>query len=114
VRAALTVRRDTLALALARASYENVDLLNQSNQADGDEKALAEELSQAAERVDDLSAAILYAQRADDKDRLALLQREQDRRSLNAARQPVIGSSIEQTGIVQPRSLAGSFRGSVK
>jgi hypothetical protein len=42
--------------------------------------------------------------------RLKALQAEQPRRLQNAARQPVIGPSIEQKSLVEPRILARSAR----
>jgi tetratricopeptide (TPR) repeat protein len=99
VRAALAVKRDSLALALGSGlqPLERSDL---------------EALAAAAERVDDLSSAQRYLQtaieqRPPDRDalfrRLDLLIAEQDRRAQNIARQPAVKSVIEQDHVVRPR-----------
>lgn len=74
---------------------------------------MAESLSAAAERLDDLALAISYLRTAIDRTapaqrspltrRLDALTAEQHRRAANAARQPVIKDVIEQGEIVRPR-----------
>ncbi|MGA3042647.1 MAG: tetratricopeptide repeat protein [Bryobacteraceae bacterium] len=85
----------------------------------GDERAaLAESLAAAAERLDDLSMARSYLRTAIDlrppaardalQRRLNALAAEQDRRTKNAARQPVIKNVIEQDQVVRPRILGSA------
>ena len=95
------------------AMNESAPLLERSDLSTTEKAALTEDLSKAAERVDDFAAAISYEQSAlgyrsnADKTRLEALQKEQGRRIANASRQPVIGPSLEQRSIVQPKILAG-------
>jgi hypothetical protein len=103
IRAALTLRRDNLALALEQG-------LNNQERAD-----LAESLAAAAERLNDLDAVEAHLRLAIEQqppDRLAALERhlkeiedEQNRRRTNTARQPAIKNLIEQDHPVLPRTL---------
>jgi Tfp pilus assembly protein PilF len=138
LRAALGLRRDSLALALEQGSpqapteynpevpyysrrgrylrYQQpapASVLPQAQLTDQERAGLAESLAAAAERLDDLSAAQSHLRAALDL-RLpggrAALERhlneliaEQDRRTKNAARQPVIKNVIEQDQRVRPR-----------
>src|SRR5262249_28815692 len=101
LRAAIALRRDSLALALDQAGAH-----------DSEERAsMAEALAGAAERLDDLKTAQTYPsaainQRPQDDAlvrHLKIPAAEQDRRAKNPARQPVIKNVIEQDQIVRPR-----------
>ncbi len=114
VRAALDARRDNLALSLMQGTTPDLP--------DREKMALLHRLSEAAERVDDLPKAILYERAtmntvktpAPDQTRLDALTAEQNRRIQNAARQPAIGTPVEQANIVRPKLLARSSTGSTK
>ena len=133
LRAALVARRDSIALALAQTltparnlygysgghEYERwrqstpVLRLQQAQLPDADKVSLAESLSAAAERLDDLTVAQQYlriaadlrpAQQRDPLERkLKSLAAEEHRRSENAVRQPVVKDVIEQGRVVRPR-----------
>jgi hypothetical protein len=117
LRAVLDANRDSLALSTSQMARAPGTWFGNGTEA----VTLAEDLSRAAERVDDLAQAISYQQMAVDLQnafkavaasevRLKALQAEQPRRLQNAARQPVIGPSIEQKSLVEPRILARSAR----
>jgi Tfp pilus assembly protein PilF len=143
LRAAIAVRRDSLALALERAGgqpdmgfneelhfYRRHGRFNSYRQPGpasvfpqmpltADERAaIAESLAAAAERLDDLNTARSYLRTAIDlrppavrdalERRLNALAAEQDRRTKNAARQPVIKNVIEQDQVVRPRILGSA------
>ncbi len=103
LRTALVARRDSLALALAPQLDEK------------DRASIAESFAEAAERLDDLNAAQSYLriaidsrppdQRADLTAKMDALTAEMDRRTKNAARQPVVKNVIEQDQIVRARIL---------
>jgi hypothetical protein len=105
--AALALRRDDLSLALASTAGE---------QAQRPEISVL--LGQAAERLNDLPAALDYLRIAirlasrDQRDaltaKLNALQAEQDRQNRNIARQPVIKNVIEQKEIVNARIPGGA------
>jgi len=132
LRAAIALRRDNLALALAQAgtrpemgfdeempyryrAYRQpvAAILPQMQLTDPERAGLAESLVAAAERLDDLPAAQRYLRAAIDfrppaqRDALAshssALVAEQDRRAKNTARQPFVKNVIEQDRIVHPR-----------
>jgi hypothetical protein len=79
---------------------------------DPEKASLFDQLSKAAERLDDLPGAIAFerAKVPTDHVRLDGLTAEQMRREANALRQPAIGKSIEQINIVRPKLLAGSAK----
>lgn len=128
-RAALENKNDHLALAMAQTGMTQTpsgptmvaeqpgpeEPAEAAEKADAAEIALAEQLSLAAERVDDLAQAIQYEQAAAQlrhgdeplkaSPRLKMLQAEQARRVENAARQPVIASSVEPRNDVRPKVL---------
>jgi cellulose synthase operon protein C len=101
LQAALALRRDNLALALAPQLNEE------------DRGAISEPLAAAAERVDDLAAAQNYLrvaiglrppdQRPALTRKLDAVTAEQDRRAKNATRQPMIKNVIEQDHVVLAR-----------
>jgi hypothetical protein len=107
--AAIALRRDSLTLALDRRDAP-------------DTAAVAESLAAAAERLDDLITAQSYLRNAIElrprnpvdsggdalQIHLNALIAEQDRRTKNSARQPVIKNSIEQDQLVRPRIKQGS------
>jgi cellulose synthase operon protein C len=105
LQAALSLRRDNLALALAPQLNE------------GDRASISESLAAAAERLDDLTAAQNYLriaiglrppdQRAVLTKKLDAVTAEQDRRTKNATRQPMIKNVIEQNQVVRAR-ISGS------
>jgi tetratricopeptide (TPR) repeat protein len=134
VRAAIASRRDSLALALHQTQSRPQFGIDSGQPAYGgygrrgiypvyrpraaaeepaEDVTIAESLSSAAERLDDLALAISYlrtaidrtapAQRPPLKRRLDALTAEQQRRAANASRQPMIKDVIEQGGIVRPR-----------
>jgi Tfp pilus assembly protein PilF len=142
LRAAITLRRDSLALALEQpggqpemgfnpiAPYyrrrnrylpfrqaETASVLPQIQLTDVERAAIAEALAAAAQRLDDLEAAMSHLRAAIDlrpaAERVALqrhldaLLAEQGRRAQNAARQPAIKNVIEQDRVVRPRILIG-------
>jgi hypothetical protein len=131
LRAALELRRDSLALALDQArpqspssfsqefrSYNRRVLLPRipeprASLTDAENASLAESLAEAAERLDDLTtaqtqlrAAIALrpqAERGELVAKLDTLTAELARRTKNAARQPAIKDVIEQDRVVRPR-----------
>ena len=133
LRAAITLHRDNLALALVQAGArpemgfdeETPDryqpyrqprvasILPQMQLTEQERADIAESLAAAGERLDDLPAAQRYLRAAIDlrppAQRVALtahlnaLIAEQDRRAKNTARQPLIKNVIEQDRIVRPR-----------
>ena len=114
LRAAIALRRDSLALALDRSRPQPQYGTPQRSELSGDERAaLDESLAAAAERLDDLGAAVNYLHQAQVmrsgaqhdalQRRIDTLQAEIARRARNAARQPMIRESIEQGQIVAPR-----------
>jgi len=136
VRAAIASRRDSLSLALHQTQSRPQFGFDSGQPAYGgygrrgtypvyrpravaeepaEDVTIAESLSAAAERLDDLALAIGYLRTAIDrtappqrpplKRRLDALTAEQQRRAANIARQPVIKDVIEQGGIVRPRLL---------
>jgi Flp pilus assembly protein TadD len=147
LRTAITLRRDSFALALEQTGAQpglnqevhyyrrhgRLTAYRQPGAASvlpqieltGEERAtIAESLAAAAERLDDLNTAQSYLRAAIDlrplnqsDSRRDALQRhldalvaEQDRRTKNAARQPVIKNVIEQDQVVRPRILMGEQR----
>ncbi len=106
LRAALVLRRDSLALALAR-NRSGTQL------ADEERAAIDESLAAAAERLDDLEAAQGHLRAAirlappDKRDalrqKLDALTAEQKRRNENTARQPSIRNLVAQDHVVRPR-----------
>jgi hypothetical protein len=144
LRAAIALRRDSLALTLEPAggqpdmgftdemhfyrrrgrfmSYRQpgpASVLPQTQLTADERAAIAESLAVAAERLDDLNTARSYLRAAIDlrppnqsdgrrdalERRLNALVAEQDRRTKNATRQPVIKDAIEQDQVVRPRIL---------
>jgi hypothetical protein len=140
LRAAIALRRDSLALSLehhdaqpgmgfnpvapyyrSRGRYrpfrqpEPASVLPQMQLTDAERAAIAEALAAAAERLDDLEAAVSRlrtaidlrppAERAALQRHLDALTAEQNRRAQNAARQPAIKDAIEQDQVVRPRIL---------
>ena len=135
LRAALALRRDSLALAIEQTTVQTNAWTNApynlvlryfalQPQAPGavlsqlsapDRVAMEESLSAAAERLDDLNAALAHLQSAIQEtpanQRAALFRRrdeltaEIERRARNAARQPVFTDNIEQSQVVRPRIL---------
>jgi cellulose synthase operon protein C len=133
LRAAITLHRDNLALALVQAGarpemgfdeetphryqpYRRLraaSILPQKQLTDQERADIAESLAAAGERLDDLPTAQRYLRAAIDlrapAQRVALtthlnaLIAEQDRRAKNTARQPLIKNVIEQDRIVRPR-----------
>jgi tetratricopeptide (TPR) repeat protein len=136
LRAAIALRRDSLALALQQTERQQeaefnsgvpIDhprprymefrltpaVLPQGPLSDEERASIAESLAAAAERLDDLATAQDYvraamglrpeAQRAPLQRKLDALVAEQNRRTRNAARQPVIKDVIEQVQVVRPR-----------
>jgi Tfp pilus assembly protein PilF len=138
LRAAIALRRDSLALALEQAgaqpdmgfneevhyysrhrrysSYRQpgaASVLPQIKLTAEERAAIAESLATAAERLDNLTSAQSYLRAAIDlrptagrdalQRHLNALIAEQDRRTKNAARQPVIKNVIEQDRVVRPR-----------
>jgi Flp pilus assembly protein TadD len=102
----LALRRDNLSLALADTAGEQAQ-----------RPEISVSLAQAAERLNDLPAALDYLRTAirqasrEQRDaltaKLNLLQVEQDRRKRNIARQPAIKNVIEQKEIVGARIPGG-------
>jgi hypothetical protein len=88
-------------------------VLNDEQLTDAERATVEEALAAAAERIDDLNAAQNYLRAAIDlrpADQHPALTRhlnalitEQERRSKNTTRQPVIKNSLEQTQVVRPR-----------
>ena len=135
---ALALRRDSLALALhqtqsrpqfgfdselpaygySRRGIYPVYRPRAAAEESAEDPSIAESLSAAAERVDDLALAVSYlrtaidgtapAQRPPLTRRLDALTAEQQRRAANAARQPAIKDVIEQGAIVRPRILGSA------
>jgi tetratricopeptide (TPR) repeat protein len=117
LRAAIGLRRDSLALALAQgASSRNgpaSTVLPQAPLNDDERATIAEALGAAAQRLDDLPTAQTYLRAAielrppDQRSALVRtldsLRAELDRRARNAARQPAIKNVIEQDRVVGPR-----------
>jgi thioredoxin-like negative regulator of GroEL len=134
LRAAIGLRRDSLTLALTRTGREQApefssgalespqpfyggfrlspDVLPGNPLSDDERASIAEAISAAAERLDDLPAAQDYlrtairlrpeAQRPALQRKLDALTAEQQRRSQNAQRQPAIKNVIEQDHAVRP------------
>ena len=106
LQASIAARRDNLSLALAKSAGEVAHRPD-----------IAEALSQAAERLNDLPMAVDYlrmairlqprVQRNALTTKLNALQAEQDRRNKNIARQPAINNVIEQKEIVRARIPGG-------
>jgi Tfp pilus assembly protein PilF len=90
-----------------------LSVLNDSQLTDPERATLNEALAAAAERLDDLNAAQNYLRAAIDlrpagqrppfARQLNALVAEQERRSKNAARQPVIRNNLEQAQVVRRR-----------
>ena len=107
LRAAIALRRDSLALAMEQPG--------QSQLPDAERADIAESLAAAAERLDDLQAAEAHLRTAINlrppagrealERQLNALEAEQNRRAKNAARQPVVRNAIEQDHVVRPRIL---------
>ncbi|HLK69450.1 MAG TPA: hypothetical protein VKU19_38730 [Bryobacteraceae bacterium] len=121
LRAAIVAGHDNFALALEPAAEPlQADAYNpERRQISSDERAsIAEAVAGAAERLDDLPAAIKYLHVAidlrprDQRDplmrKLNMLTVEQNRRTKNLARQPAVRDVIEQDGIVRPQILGGA------
>ncbi len=126
LRAALAVQRDRLALSLAqvpsdengRASFpvsgkpDAAYFLPTAGLSSKDQASLAGQLAEAAERVNDLSAASAWLEtsialqpenrRAADEARRKAIEAERERRIANAARQPVVRNAVEQEHVVRP------------
>jgi hypothetical protein len=83
-------------------------LFDSAGLTDAEKALLWDQLSKAAERLDDLPGAIAFerAKLPLDHTRLDALAAEQTRREANANRQPAIGKSIEQINIVRPKLSA--------
>ncbi|MGP8245668.1 MAG: hypothetical protein ACLQVN_14265 [Bryobacteraceae bacterium] len=118
LRAAIDLRRDSLAVALAETATPGMEFNAASVLAPlpltaEERSTIAEALAAAAERLDDLSSAQTYLRAAIDlrppAQRAALIRlrnalaAEQDRRTRNASRQPAIKNVIEQNRVVRPR-----------
>ena len=109
LRAALAAGRDNLALAIRSNTPQEPQLT------DPERASIAEALAAAAERLDDLNSAQTYLgvaiqlrppnQRDSLQRKFQALTAELQRRSKNAARQPVVKSVIEQDTVVRPRIL---------
>lgn len=109
LRAAIATRRDALALSIEQAAPQGeVTQLTPAERA-----GIAESLAVAAERLDELPTAEQYLRaaialvppdaRPPIEARLKALTAEQNRRTQNAARQPVVKNVVEQDHIVGPR-----------
>jgi cellulose synthase operon protein C len=116
LQAAMALRRDNLALALAKSAGgegEAVSVLPQVQLGEDERATIAESLAAAAERLDDLMTAQSYLRiainlrRPDQRDaltaKLNALLAEQDRRGQNTSRQPVVKNVIEQSEVVRAR-----------
>ncbi len=99
LRAALSLRHDSLALALAqKLKIES--------------PSVAEQLGAAAERLGDLAVSAGYLQtaidllpedqRGADETKLKAINAEQTRRSMNVSRQPVVRNVVDQQQTVKP------------
>ena len=109
LRAALAAGRDNLALAIHSNAPQETQLT------DAERASIEEALAAAAERLDDLKAAQSYLglaiqlrppnQRDSLQRKVRMLTAELQRRSKNAARQPVVKTVIEQDIVVRPRIL---------
>ncbi|MGD0619197.1 MAG: hypothetical protein ABSB67_16240 [Bryobacteraceae bacterium] len=116
LRAELALRRDSLALALVQPQSTRLsagaNFLPELTLSNEDRASLAEQLSAAAERLDDLNVAATYLSTAidllpkdpagPDERKLKAITAEQTRRTTNAIRQPVIRNVVEQEQVVQP------------
>ncbi len=123
VRAALSLRRDRVALSLAQPragqSANSAAFLANAGLSGAERAAFAEQLASAAERLDDLAVAASYTQtaidllpedqRGADEAKLQAINDEQTRRATNVSRQPVVRNVVEQGQIVKPE-LPGSAR----
>ena len=97
----------------------NASVMPKSNLTDEERASLAESLASAARRQDDLNSAQGYlkaamnlrpeSQRPQLKLRLDALAAEQDRRTANGARQPIVKDIIEQGQVVRQR-IPGSVQ----
>jgi cellulose synthase operon protein C len=104
---------DTIVPVLSYRRRQIPSLLNDAQLPDTERANLEEALAAAAERTDDLSTAQNYllaaialrpaGQRAALTRHLNALIAEQERRSKNAARQPIIKNNLEQAQVVRPR-----------
>jgi tetratricopeptide (TPR) repeat protein len=116
LRAELGLRRDSIALALVpqpeRRWSGGPSFLPEPALSNEDRASLAEQLSAAAERLDDLKVAATYLSTAidllpedragPDERKLKAITAEQTRRTANATRQPVIRNVVEQEQVVRP------------
>jgi len=113
LRAALALRRDSIAVSLVQTN--SGAFLPEAALSNAERASLAEQLAAAAERLDDLAVASSYLQtainllpqdqRAADDAKLKAITAEQTRRAQNAARQPVISNVVDQEHVVAPGIL---------
>jgi cellulose synthase operon protein C len=111
LRAALAIKSDSIALSLVKENNAG-QFLASAGLSDADRASLAEQLAAAAERLEDLTAAVSYLQaaidlrpenqRAADTARRETIEAEQTRRNTNAARMPSIRDVVDQDHAVEP------------
>jgi hypothetical protein len=119
LRATLAIRVDSIAVSLVQARTNAQAFPPAAGLADADCAVLAEQLAAAAERLDDLRAAMTYLQnaidlrpenqRAADVAKREAIEAEQTRRNTNAARMPAVRDVVDQDHVVEPE-IARSAR----